>query len=132
MAVFVVPRQVPEVHGDVSKLFIDQRHVGKSRRTHRNVLFLLFHFCTIEVCMEFRISLLFGGMLIAQAFHYFIQGNGVKRLHDLQSVSGRKLHRLLLDALKEIALNASYIDLLERTDLIFPLHDESSLVQDPP
>ena len=78
--------------------------------------------------MEFRISLLFGVMLISQSFHYFIQGNGVKRLHDLQPVSGLKLHRLLLDALKEIALNTPYIDLLERIDLIFPIHDESSSV----
>ncbi len=69
-------------------------------------------------------------MLIAQAFHYFIQGNRIEALDDFHPVSRRQLHRLLLNPLKEIPLNASYVDLYERTNLIFPFHDESSLAQD--
>ena len=53
-------------------------------------------------CMEFRVTLLLGVVLEAEAFHHLIYGDGIEGLDDLQTVSCGKLHRLTLDALKEV------------------------------
>ena len=45
----------------------------------------------------------------------------IKALYDLQSASGRQLHGLLLQALKEISLDTSDIDLLKRSCFILPI-----------
>ena len=78
--------------------------------------------------MVFGVALLFDEVLKSQVFHHFIQGDWVKRLDDLQAAADRKLRGLLFQAREKNTLNAPYVDLLEGTDLIFPLHDESSLV----
>ncbi len=71
--------------------------------------------------MKLRVALLFGMMLKAQILHHFIERDRIEALHDLQAVSGRKLHGLLFNVLKEVPLNASDVDLLELADFIFPI-----------
>ena len=78
MSVFVIPGQVPEVHCDIAEPLVDQRHIGQGCRTHRDILFLLLYLCTVEVCVELRITLLFGEMFKAKILHDLIQWDGIE------------------------------------------------------
>ena len=41
----------------------------------------------------------------------------------------KKLHGLLFQSLKEIALNTAHVDQFESADLVFPLHEDAFSVQ---
>ena len=121
MALFIVPSDVPKLYRHLAEFLVNQRHIGESGRTHRDLSVILLLLGTVEISVKFAVTELFGVVLKTKLFHHLIQRDRVEALHDLQALADRGVHRLLFQPLKEVALNTAHVDFLEYVCLVFPI-----------